>query len=239
MKQRKMPNPLQDDLHLTKDKTIEENFMTVQGFEDRGRFVPDNLFAGEFPSVQRLATISSEQGLKESLRRQTISAGLGNKLAKTWRGDVYPKSGYSLKAAGVVYTKATKILSGFEDASVIKSSHGFYLAIPTQNAPKKIYGKRVTPGLLEKAKGIRLQYVYRKNDLSLLVAPNMKASYSMKSGNLSGFRKAGRAKSGLASVVMFYLVPQVKMPKLIDFERESKASYKKIMSKILAKWHQK
>ena len=44
--------------------------------------------------------------------------------------DVYPKQGKSLKAAGMAYTKAAKIMEGFEEGQVIKGKDGFWLAIP-------------------------------------------------------------------------------------------------------------
>lgn len=60
---------------------------------------------------------TATNGLKQSLRAQVKNAGLGGRLANTWRGDVYPKSKNSVSAAGVVYTKAEKILEGFEYSS--------------------------------------------------------------------------------------------------------------------------
>ena len=179
-------------------------------------------------------------GLKNSMRAQVTAAGLSPRLAKSWRGDVYPKQGKSLKAAGMVYTKAAKIMEGFEEGQVIKGKDGFWLAIPTPNAPKKVLGKRVTPGNLEKARGIRLRFVYRKNGPSLLVAENMRASYSRKIGDLRGFRKASQSalKSGrgLTSVVMFWMVPQVKMPKLIRFEPEAAKWHRRIPELIVKYW---
>jgi len=164
-------------------------------------------------------------GLRNSIRGQVTTADLGPRLAKSWRGDAYPKQGKSLKAAGMVYTKAAKIMEGFEEGQVIKGKDGFWLAIPTPNAPKNVLGKRVTLENLEKARGIRLRFVYRKNNPSLLVAKNMQASYNRKTGDLRSFRKASKSvlKSGrgLTSVVMFWMVPQVKMPKLTRFDPEA------------------
>lgn len=179
-------------------------------------------------------------GLKNRMRSQVTAAGLGSRLARTWRGDVYPQRGSSLNAAGEVYTKAEKILSGFEDGTVIRSKDGFWLAIPTPNAPKRIMGKKVTPGRLERARGIRLQFVYRKRGSSLLVANQMRASFSRKTGELRGFRKASqRARDtgrGLTSVVMFWLVPQAKMPKRIRFDSEAAHWHNRLPSLILKHW---
>jgi len=181
-------------------------------------------------------------GLKNRMRAQVTAAGLGTRLARTWRGDVYPQHGRSLHAAGEVYTKAEKILSGFEEGTVIRSKDGFWLAIPTPNAPKRVMGQKVTPGNLERARGIRLQFVYRKHGPSLLVANQMRASYSRKTGELRGFRKASqRARDtgrGLTSVVMFWLVPQVKMPKRIRFDAEAANWHRRLPRLILKHWRE-
>jgi hypothetical protein len=47
------------------------------------------------------------------LRGQVTGAGLGERLAKSWRGDLYPKGGMSINAAGFVYTKAPEIIGAF------------------------------------------------------------------------------------------------------------------------------
>ncbi|WP_019223974.1 DUF6441 family protein [Bartonella rattaustraliani] len=179
-------------------------------------------------------------GLKATLRAQVVAAGLGARLAKSWRGDVYPKRGVRLSAAGMVYTKAAKIMAGFEEGQIIKGKDGLWLAIPTPNAPKRVLGKRVTPANLERARGIKLRFVYRKRGPSLLVAENMHASYSRKTGDLRGFRKASssalKSGNGLASVVMFWMVPQVKMPKLIRFEPEALKWHRRIPELIIKHW---
>ena len=63
-------------------------------------------------------------GLKTAMRTQVKSAGLGSRLANTWRGDVYPKAKNSISAAGVVYTKAQKIMEGFEYQTVVRGKAG-------------------------------------------------------------------------------------------------------------------
>lgn len=179
-------------------------------------------------------------GLQHSMRGQVTAAGLGPRLATAWRGEVYPKHGKSLNAAGLVYTKAETIMAGFEKGHVIRGKDGFWLAIPTPHAPKRVLGKRVTPGNLEQARGIGLRFVYRKNGPSLLVAENMRASYGRKTGELRGFRKASasarKSGRGLTSVVMFWMVPQVTMPKLIRFEPEAEKWHRRIPALIVKYW---
>jgi hypothetical protein len=137
--------------------------------------------------------------IKEELRSQVVGAGLGNKLAKTWQAKVYPARGQkSISAAGVVTSKASKIIRAFNDGAVIKSSHGLYLAIPTENAPKRGMGnKRISPSTFPESRFGRLRFVRVDSRLSLLVVDS-----KMK---------------GRPAKVMFILVPQVQMKKKLDY----------------------
>ncbi len=186
------------------------------------------------------AVSEASDGLKMDMRRQVLSAGLGQRLANTWRDAVYPQFGLSIRAAGVVYTRASKIMEGFDQGTIIRSKDGFWLAIPTPNAPKRIMGKKTTPGNYEKAKGTRLQFVYRANGPSLLVAREMQPSFKRQTGELRGFRKASNRTlstgRGLTSVVMFWLVPQVKMPRHLSFQQQAEKWNSRIPQLILRYW---
>ena len=154
-------------------------------------------------------------GLKIAMRTQVKSAGLGARLANTWRGDVYPKAKNSISAAGVVYTKAQKIMEGFEYQTVVRGKDGLWLAIPTAAISKRIRNKRMTPALYERSKGVRLRFVYRKNGASLLVHEQKRKT-----------------------IIAFVLVPQVRMPKLINFAAESAKWQAKLPSLILENWRE-
>ena len=160
-----------------------------------------------------LGISAATNGLKTSLREQVRSAGMSSRMANTWRGVVYPKGQQSISAAGLVYSNAEKIMLGFEEASYIRGKDGLWLAIPTDAIPKRARGKRMTPALYEQMKGVRLQFVYRRNNCSLLVHTKRKKT-----------------------VIAFILVPQVKMPKLINFATESERWQNKVPSLILENW---
>ena len=67
------------------------------------------IMAAEQRAAERAVTDGVRQatdGLKLELRGQVTGAGLGQRLANTWRGQVFPKSGQSLNAAGFVFSKA-------------------------------------------------------------------------------------------------------------------------------------
>jgi len=197
----------------------------------------------EYQTAERAVTLGIREatnGLKMAMRRQVHSSGLGQRMANTWRGDIYPRGQNSIRAAGVVYTRASKIMEGFDQGTIIRSKDGFWLAIPTPNAPKRIMGKKTTPGNYEKAKGTRLQFVYRANGPSLLVAREMQPSYKPRTGELRGFRKASKRTlstgRGLTSVVMFWLVPQVKMPRHLSFQQQAQKWNSRIPQLILRHW---
>jgi Family of unknown function (DUF6441) len=65
--------------------------------------------------------------------------------------------------------------------------------------------------------------VPRQSGPSLLVVDGLRASFSRKSGELRGFRRATegarRSGQGLTTAVMFLLVPQVKLRKRLDVAR--------------------
>ena len=154
-------------------------------------------------------------GLKTAMRTQVKSAGLGSRLANTWRGDVYPKAKNSISAAGVVYTKAQKIMEGFEYQTVVRAVFVWGRGTPTAAISKRIRNKRMTPALYERSKGVRLRFVYRKNGASLLVHEQKRKT-----------------------IIAFVLVPQVRMPKLINFAAEGAKWQAKLPSLILENWRE-
>jgi hypothetical protein len=99
----------------------------------------------ELRDLERAVTTGTRdagRGLKSELRRQVGSAGLGQRLANSWRDRHYPNQ--RLDAASLVYTKAPQIIRAFDGGAVIRSKRGRFLAIPTENAPRKgTDGKRI------------------------------------------------------------------------------------------------
>jgi uncharacterized protein DUF6441 len=167
-------------------------------------------------------TREAGRGLKTELRRQVSSAGLGQRLANSWRHRHYPNR--KLDAASLVYTKAPQIIRAFDEGALIRSKRGRFLAIPTENAPRKgTDGKRVSPSTFPEHRFGPLRFVPRSSGPSLLVVDGLQASVSRKTGGLRGFRRATdrvrQSGAGLTTVVMFLLVPQVKLPKRLDVAR--------------------
>lgn len=108
----------------------------------------DQMLADEVRIAEQAVTHSIREatdGLKTELRSQITGAGLGQRLANTWRGEVYPKGQLSIKAAGLVYSRAPVIVGAHDQGATIRSKDGFWLAIPLPAAGKGPRGKRMTP----------------------------------------------------------------------------------------------
>lgn len=167
------------------------------------------------------ATKEATSGLKRDLRADVVGAGFGVRLSRTWRSQVYD-DGAGVDVKGFVYSRAPEIVEAFDQGVVIRARHGKYLAIPTRNAPKRINRRKPTPDLYRKHKG-ELRFVRTANGSTFYVADDRRASYSRKTGEFRGFRKASqrtlKTGSGLTTVVMFILIPLVKMPKKLDVQK--------------------
>jgi hypothetical protein len=179
----------------------------------------------ELRDIERAVTSGTREagrGLKTELRRQVGSAGLGQRLANGWRDKHYPNR--KLDAASLVYTKAPQITRAFDEGAVIRSRRGRFLAIPTENAPRKgADGRWIRPSTFPEHRFGPLRFVPRSSGPSLLVVDGLHASFSRQTGELRGFRRATerarRSGQGLTTVVMFLLVPQVKLAKRLDVVR--------------------
>jgi hypothetical protein len=167
-------------------------------------------------------TRDAGRSLRTELRRQVTSAGLGQRLANSWRDKHYDNRG--IDAASLVYAKAPQIIRAFDEGAVIRSRRGRFLAIPTESAPRKgTDGKRISPSTFPEHRFGPLRFVPRSSGPSLLAVEGLRASFSRKTGELRGFQsatdRARRSGQGLATVVMFLLAPQVKLRKRLDVAR--------------------
>lgn len=169
-------------------------------------------------------------GLKSDWRAQITGAGLGRRLANSIRSQTFPKSGNSLNAAALVWSKAPVIIGAHDTGPLIRSKDGFWLAIPTPAAGKSTRGGRITPGEWERRTGLRLRFIYRRRGPSLLVAEGRL--------NTKGRAVASRSKTGrgLTTVPIFLLVPQVKLRKRLDLARDAERAVDGVPERIVANW---
>jgi hypothetical protein len=85
-----------------------------------------------------------EARAKLEYRQDVRRAGLGDRLANTWRSRVYPLRGESWHPTVHVWSSAPMLAAAHADGGVIVPKAGKFLAIPTENVGRK-GGKRPTP----------------------------------------------------------------------------------------------
>ena len=161
-----------------------------------------------------------------------VTSGLvGRRLARTIRSEQYPKGQPSLNAAALVWSKAPTIINAHDTGPLIRSKTGFWLAIPTEAAGRGFRGGKITPGEWERRRGLRLRFVYRRTGPSLLVADRARI-------NKRGQAVASRAKTGRNQVTapIFLLVPQVKLPKRLDLDRDAERAHDSMPGLIVSNW---
>lgn len=169
---------------------------------------------GARTAAERIAVRS-----KILLRQDVLKGGLGQRVANSWRADIYPRSASTptMAPAVIVYTRAPKIIKAFGDGAVIRHHDGLYLAIPTENTPRR--GRRLaTPVEVEVLFNQDLIFIRGKGGQMLAFVDAVKA----RSGR--GFRRATNARTGKQSrraelVLMFVMVRQVHLRKRLDWRR--------------------
>jgi hypothetical protein len=200
------------------------------------------LLQAELIAAERAVTAGIREatdGLKSELRRQVTGAGLGTRLANTWRGEFYPRSGQSIGAAGYVWSKAPGLVRLYDEGAIIRSKQGLFLAIPTPAAGRFGDGRRkITPGAWERIHGQRLRFVYRRHGPSLLVADNARLTKRGRASANIG-RRQGAAYSrlsGRTTVPLFILVPQVTVRRRLDVDGAGEKWIRMVPQLVLRHW---
>lgn len=162
------------------------------------------------------------EGLKGALRDQVRSAGLGDRLAKTWRGEVYPQGTASMEPAGYIWSKAPRIIAGFAGGVTIYPKASSYLAIPTERVPRgrgRGSKPRMSPEEVEHHFNQDLILKRGKRGQILGFVDVVEA----RSRTRRGLRQAtpGRLAQGRARklVLMFIFVRRVRLPRLLDLQQ--------------------
>ena len=173
------------------------------------------------------------------MRGQITGAGLGNRLANTWRGEVYPRGQPSIGAAGYVWSKAPGIVRLYAEGAVIRSKQGLFLAIPTAAAGK--FGdnrKKITPGAWERIHGMRLRFVYRRGGPSLARRRQRSVDRAGRAAANIGRRQGATFTrlSGRTTVPLFVLVPQVTVRKRLDIDGAAQKWIRALPQLVLRHW---
>jgi hypothetical protein len=179
---------------------------------------------------------AAADGLKGDWRRQVEAGGLGSRVARTIRSEVYPRHPSS-NAAAMVWTRAPKLIDAFERGALIRSQDGFFLAIPTAAAGARGLGRRrITPGGWEQRTGMRLRFVYRGSRPSLLVADDARMNTrGLATMNRRRARKDG-TRTGSMTVPIFILLPQVRLRKRLDLAPAAERWAARVPGLIVQSW---
>ena len=188
----------------------------------------------EIAAAEKAVTVGvarTGEALKAAWRAQVTGAGLGRRLANAIRANRYPRSGESISAASLVFSRAAEITDAFDRGVLIRSKHGLWLAIPTPAAGKALGGRRIAPAGWERRTGLHLRFVYRRSGPSLLVADGARI-------NARGLAAVSRSKTGRGQVTapIFLLVPQVKLSKRLDLARDAERAHQTLPGLIVASW---
>ena len=209
----------------------------------RGSFDMDGLARGLEKDLARAVTAgvkAATDAVKADVREETFLAlGFRNSLPKAWRGEVFPRSGDSVDAAGWVKVRgsAAVIIDAHSKGVVIRANRGKWLAVPTPEAGR--FGlkagmsgmgattnrrgsrERITPAGFERRTGLKLRFVPGKGGRAFLVAD--KARLNRRSGGiLAPYAPRGRGAKLYGpdgqTFVAFTLVRQVTLKKRLDLD---------------------
>jgi hypothetical protein len=187
------------------------------------------------------AVSAATDTLKEAFRDDVAAASLGARLGKAIGSKLYPRSGASLGAAGIVFPRGKKSEGIFqawnEGATIVATGGRKWLAIPTAKAGHGTRGSSQTPQKFTDATGIALRFVPIRGrpNVALLVGRAIAA----KSGR--GFRQAtkGRRAQGRAvrEEVFFVLVKSTTIPARLHFEQLARAVADQVPALIEREMH--
>ena len=180
----------------------------LASFVDGGRPMEDAL-------SRTMLTLSSD--IKAEGRAAIIGAGLGKRFSQTLTTKVFPPDGKSLKAALIVYSRAS-YSQIFEEGGEIRPRSAQYLWIPFSNMPKKLGRGQFNFRRFKDRYGLSgLRYIHQ---------PGKPPMYGIKvkrkrpgiSTNRIGLSKlaVGSEQGGNVFVPVFFGVKSVSIPKKLN-----------------------
>lgn len=193
--------------------------------------------------------------VKKELREQATAAFAGNArgIANAWRSQVFPRTGQSLRPAGLIFTKVPAIIDAFERGSLIRPKNGKkFLAIPTgfnRQGGRRGAKPRVSPQqMVASGQGFLLPFKSGRGFVWCL---------PVRQGERVGRRRAPLIAGGVAAVAtgrrkgaaawqqsllaqgfvpMFLLVPQVKHNKRLDVQGAADRASRRLPGRFVSAW---
>ncbi len=197
--------------------------------------------------------------VKAELRRQVTSSFGGNArgIANAWRSQVFPRSGQSLRPAGLIWTKVPNVIDAFERGALIRAKGGRkFLAIPTGfNAARGRRGRgekgmRVTPAQMV-ASGQSFLRPFKSGRGFVWCLPLRQGAQTGRrrrtrliagglaeigTGNRKGREAWARGMVARGMVPMFLLLPQVRLAKRLDVKGAAERGLRRLPGRFVAAW---
>nr|WP_270933382.1 DUF6441 family protein [Roseomonas sp. MO-31] len=212
---------------------------------------------GERAAMSAIRTETDQ--VKGELSQQVTGSLGGNArgIANAWWSQIFPRTGRSLRPAGLVWTKVPAIIDAFERGAVIRAKGGRkFLAIPTGfNAARGRRGRgekgmRVTPGQMVASGQAFLRpfksgrgYVWclplrageqtgRRRRTRLIAGGVAEIGTSNRKGREAWAR--GMLERGMAPMVL--LLPQVTLTKRLDVKGAAERGLRRLPGRFAAAW---
>jgi hypothetical protein len=193
--------------------------------------------------------------VKAELRQQVTSSFGGNArgVANAWRSQIFPRTGQSLRPAGLVWTKVPNVIDAFERGVTIRPKGGRrFLAIPTgfnRQGGRRGAKPRVTPQQMV-ASGQGFLRPFKSGRGFVWCLP-------VRQGERTGRRRAPLIAGGIAAVAtarrkgaaawqqsllaqgfvpMFLLLPQVTLAKRLDVKGAAERGLRRLPGRFVAAW---
>lgn len=221
----------------------------------------DELGAGledEVASFLTGAMRDTTEEVKNAFRDEVRRANLGERLPNAIRGVTYPRSRNALEPVGWIYAQpsrdgrgAAAIIESYANGAMIVPRAGKrWMAVPTDDAPRKRQGDAMTPEEVERRFGRRLQFISphdkgfrtpstRHRGVAYLVLKGLvirKATGRWR--NASERERAGKTRNPrpVQAVIMFTLVPHVKKPHTVDLSAPAALAEVRFPANLDARW---
>lgn len=223
----------------------------------------DDTFAGLEDDIVGFVTgamADTTDDVKNAFRDQVRAAGLGDRLANAVRGIAYPNRAgrRSLSPAGWIYAQPSKdgrgaaaIIESYSRETMIVARQGRrFLAVPTDDCPRKRTGAALTPDEVEQKFGRRLQFISpadkgfrtpstRQKAVGYLVLKGLvvrKATGRWR--NATAREREGRTRNPrpVQAVIMFSLQKWVKKSKRVDLAQPAAVAEQRFETNLNARW---
>lgn len=182
----------------------------------------------------RIAAEKQAARAKLALRGDVRRAGLGDRLANTWRVNVFPKSASVHTHSPAVYVRNTapEIITAHAEGVTIRGREGAWLAIPTENVPRVARGgNQAAVGrrggrFQSRATPLEVESLFDQDLIFIPGRGGQMLAFIDKTlrGRLKRARAKGKSVEGVQArfdklVLMFVMVRQVTLRKRLDWPR--------------------